>query len=270
MTKRQYFGFTFLTCGLAALVSVACSSSDDSDNPLASNGTGGAAPVTGSGGAAPVTGSGGAAPGTGSGGTTTVPDSGTSTGGVVDTTPPPAGSTYTVGESGFVTSGPWTGYAWTGVEEPTVGSTVVPASYEGTPAGTVLCASGSVAPDPDYGGVAMLGINVGQPVEGGEGSEGIWPATGAGIEYAVTNTAASPLRIQIQGALGYPDEAWCANAREATGQIAWTDFNKKCWDNSGEYYDGTVPLQAVMFLVPGDDSDPVPYDFCISSIGIYN
>ncbi len=260
MTKRQQLGFTFLTCGLAALAFVACSDGGD-DSPFASTGGGSGFDPNATGGA---TGSGGGSA-TG-GGSSTINTGGGSA------TPPPANSTYTVQAGGFVTSGTWQGYAWPATENPTVGSTIVPADFTAVLAGDTICVSGTVAAEPDYQGVAMLGFNINQPVEGGDGSEGTWAYTGTmGVEYAVTMNVDSPLRIQIQGPLGYPDEAWCANAGDGTGQIPWTDFNKTCWDNKGTYYDadGFPALEAVMFLVPGDDNTPTPFDFCVSSIGPY-
>lgn len=260
MTKRQQLGFTFLTCGLAAIATVACSDSGE-DNPLA--GTGGASGgdttltggATGTGGAG-ATGGGSAAPSTGGGSNTPIPEN----------------STYVVEAGGFVRSGTWAGYAWPATEDPTVGSTITPANFEAVVAGETLCVSGSVAAEPEFQGVAMLGFNVNQPIEGGDGSELTWAYAGTtGVEYAVTMNVESPLRIQIQGALGYPDEAWCANTTGATGLIPWTDFNKTCWDNKGTYYDadGYPALEAVMFLVPGDDTAATPFDFCVSSIGPY-
>jgi hypothetical protein len=43
-------------------------------------------------------------------------------------------------------------------------------------------------------------------------------------------------------------------------------FNSTCWDNFGTFYDGKVPLESVMVLVPGSNYSKVSYDFCVNSI----
>ncbi|HOU92168.1 MAG TPA: hypothetical protein PLU22_14045, partial [Polyangiaceae bacterium] len=73
-------------------------------------------------------------------------------------------------------------------------------------------------------------------------------------------------RIQIQGPDGATDEnnRWCATIAATQGKIfvPYSDFNTKCWDNSGNAYNGE-PISAVVFLVPGEPT-AVPYNFCVN------
>jgi hypothetical protein len=169
-----------------------------------------------------------------------------------------------VASGGYVTSGPWRGYAWTAADP--LGSTISPNDFSGLGAGGKLCAKGFVVADPAYGGYAILGINVAQTQSGG--ASGVWATAGtSGLAYSLTTNIASPLRIQIQGAAGYPSEAWCVNLSGSSGKIPWTQFNQTCWDNIGSFYDGRTPIESVMFLVPGTNTTRVNYDFCVGSVG---
>jgi hypothetical protein len=93
----------------------------------------------------------------------------------------------------------------------------------------------------------------------------LWTPVGSGLAYDVTNSGRSPLRIQIQGAAGWPSEAWCAVITGTSGTVSWKQFNSSCWDNIGSFYDGT-PLQSVMLLVPGDMGFSIPFSLCLNSI----
>lgn len=169
---------------------------------------------------------------------------------------------------GYVMSGDWMGYAWTATEDPSLGSTISPTDFTTLEAGETLCANGTVAADEEYGGVAVLGLNLQQPIEGGEGDLGVWYPWGSGLVYDITNSGGSPLRIQIQGAAGYPDEAWCVPVSAGSGMVSWWDFNTHCWDNSGDWYDGMTPLETAMILVPGDNTGVTPFDFCANCLGV--
>jgi hypothetical protein len=107
-----------------------------------------------------------------------------------------------------------------------------------------------------------LGVNLNQSRSG---PENLWKPDGTGLAYDVTNSGGSPLRIQIQGAAGWPTEAWCAVVSGTSGKILWNQFNASCWDNLGSSYDGT-PLQSVMLLVPGNMGSSLPFSLCLNSI----
>ncbi|MBN2191804.1 MAG: glycoside hydrolase family 30 protein, partial [Polyangiaceae bacterium] len=171
-------------------------------------------------------------------------------------------------EHGYVTSGPWAGYAWTTVESPSLGSTITPADFGEAPAGESLCVTGAVAADADWRTYAILGLNINQ-TEGGAGPALTWSTAGfTGIQYLISNPGQSQLRLQISGAAGHPDETWCADLDPETrlGFVAWNEFRTDCWDDSGSPYVGDVPIQSVMVIVPGDDTDAVPFDFCLEDL----
>ena len=206
---------------------------------------------------------GGQGAGGGSGGSSQTSSQTSSRGGSVGSGDSTGGSGgYRVAAGGYVTSGPWSGNAWT-TTDTSMDTTLSPSDFSGVSDGGRLCIKGVVS---DHGleVFAILGINVAQPQNGG--SVGVWTPTGAGLAYRLTANIASPLRITIQGAAGYPDESWCANLTANTGQIAWTQFKQSCWASYGSYYDGKTPLESVMFEVPGISATRVSYDFCVDSV----
>jgi hypothetical protein len=174
--------------------------------------------------------------------------------------PPPAG--------GYFRSGIWNGYAFTATAA--AGTTITPATFDTLPTGEAFCVSGTVAADPAFGGVSLLGFNINQAQQAAEGETepavGTAVPTGTGIAVRFTKTVASTLRIQIQGPTGETneDDRWCYEIPEATGTAfaPYAEFNTACWDGTGTNYAGQ-PLTAVLFSVPGDDTTPTPYGYCI-------
>jgi hypothetical protein len=79
------------------------------------------------------------------------------------------------------------------------------------------------------------------------------------------------LRIQIQGAKGYPDETWCADiSGSSSGFVTWSTFNKECWFNfPSEAYDGQIPLEQVMILVPGINGKKQDFNVCLIRLSPY-
>jgi hypothetical protein len=66
----------------------------------------------------------------------------------------------------YVESGGWRGYAWTADDAKNLGTTRTPLDYSMQQAGMPFCITGTVAPDPAYSGVALLGFNVNQEAFG--------------------------------------------------------------------------------------------------------
>jgi hypothetical protein len=169
---------------------------------------------------------------------------------------------------GYFRTGTWNGYAFTATTLP--GTTITPATFDMLPAGEAFCVSGSVAADPAFGGVSLLGFNINQAQQAAEGETAPAVATavptGTGIAVRFTKTVAAPLRIQIQGPTGETNEndRWCYEIPETTGTAfaRYDQFNTACWDGTGTGYTGQ-PLTAVLFSVPGDDTTPTPYGYCI-------
>jgi hypothetical protein len=162
------------------------------------------------------------------------------------------------------------GYAFTVVEF----GTVLPAcNEEGTAecfqnAGTSLCMNGTLDPHEEYKSFAMLGINVNQAAEADSPKETAVP-TGA-IKVSVSGTGME--RVQIQATQDSDGDGvgdwWCAKLPEGgTGTIPLDSFNTECWDNGGDFYDGTTPLEMVAVHVPGEKTESVPFDFCVTELG---
>ncbi len=212
----------------------------------------------------------GGVPGTATGGSTGAETGGTAP--TVDLT-----GVYSVADGAYVTACNFSGYAWTsaGPAEPnnetgTV-SSIVPENFEAITAGQSLCATGVAAADDAYAGVAMVGVNLGQPVddETGDNNVEVTP-TGTGLYVKITNNLTTKLRVQIQDSLGANDEnhRWCANAPTGgEGVIPWGDFNTTCWDNKGDYY-AMSPINAVLILVPGSNTKDTPFDFCLDGFTV--
>jgi hypothetical protein len=189
---------------------------------------------------------------------------------------------------GYFESGTWHGYAWTGTETPNTGTTITPTDFSTVAPGEPFCVSGTVAARADYGGVSLLGFNINQarlPAEG-ETEAPVLSATPteAGIAVNFTKTAASRLRIQIQGPNGETDanDRWCYEIAEPGGRAfapfqtsAATPvaFNTRCWLAPGtvDATDGqpgvayaNQPITSVVFTVPGDAVAATPYNYCIA------
>ena len=165
---------------------------------------------------------------------------------------------------GYVNSGSWHGYAWTASAG--VGSTIMPADFSRAITGQPLCVSGSVAPLADFSGVALLGVNLNQAMQGMPAPLTVVP-TSDGITLTVTKTMDPPMRIQIQGPDGAtdPNQRWCAPLTGSGGFIRWNTFNTKCWDGSGTFY-ANGPIVSASVLVPGGSMTAVPFGFCLTSI----
>lgn len=175
-----------------------------------------------------------------------------------------SGNAANTAGGGYLVFGSWHGWAWTGVET-TKQSTITPTDFKTAAAGDPLCVSGSVAPYSDYSGVAMVGWNLNQ--EKSSTTLGEVTPTLKGILVKVTNTGGTDLRLQIQSADGAtnPLHRWCAPIPGNGGFIPYTSFNTACWDNTGTAYDNS-PITTAIVIVPGSNTAPVAYNFCLVSI----
>ena len=183
---------------------------------------------------------------------------------------------FAVGDYGYVTAGPWYGWAWNVAETPNLGTTITPLpvnqggpGFSTTTAGSPLCMSGSVAQDLNWGGFAILGINIAQDRTMTFDPSITWAPTGTGVKWQVANTGGSPLRLVIQGPAGYPTQQWCYPITSGSGTVRWADFNTKCWgDATTAPYDGT-PLDQVLIQVPGLNTAAQPFNFCLQGVAPY-
>jgi hypothetical protein len=221
----------------------------------------GANPATGTGGA-PITIWTGGTPGTGATGAQ------------------PSG--FQILTAGYVVSGAWHGYAWTAAVTSAAAvaggtTTITPADFSAVPAGaTELCAAGNVGPATDYGGVALLGINVNQlpAIDGGIPVVSTIAIGGTGVIVRYTNLLGSVLRVQIQTPLGEtsPTGRWCAILSGAGGteMVTWdmfwggvSDTTQGCWNSGGNHPPIGTQISNVALLVPGGNASAVPYRFCL-------
>ena len=251
LAQRRWALWLLLTtgCGLKTALDVT-----GSEPPVGAAGAGGRGGLPGSGGA---TRTGGVV---GKGGT-----SGESGGAAGSSSS--GGCTLDTDHPGYLNCGPWHGYAWTLATEPDMGSTISPVDFT-TTAGLPFCAQGVLATVDSA--VGLVGFNVNQSAEG-DTSQGTWTVTGNGLKYALGNPGGSPLRIQIQGAAGWPDETWCADISGTTsGSVPWSTFNQACWASIPSLaYDGQTPLEQVMLLVPGVNGREQAFDICLVALYPY-
>jgi hypothetical protein len=197
-----------------------------------------------------------------------------------------AGTGSTGRPAGYWTYDDWHGCAWTGIDTDTTATTrttVMPPDFtSGQAANGSYCVSGAVGNT--YASVALLGFNLAQPADGtscvydptAASSANGPPAvalTQTGLAVNFSKTGAFTLRVQIQAQDGATnaDHRWCYTITDAAGPIfaPYSMFNTKCWDGTGTNYDGTTPISAVVFLVPGATS-VTPYNFCINGFAAGN
>ena len=95
-------------------------------------------------------------------------------------------SVCAVANGGYVIAGSWQGYAWTAAATEN-GSTITPKDFSAQAAGSPNCASGSVAAQYDWGGYAMIGVNLNQAQSKDAPMNTVVP-TSAGVTVDVTNT----------------------------------------------------------------------------------
>lgn len=166
-------------------------------------------------------------------------------------------------DTGYVTVCNWGGFAWTasGPEETGVNDTLSSIEETGD-----LCYMGTVAAYDNYGGFAMVGVNIAQ--ESGEDTvaENVAPG-GDGLNISLTRNAEATLRVQIQDDLGGDDAAhrWCVELEPGSsgGYFPWSDFNTECWGSDGVAYAGE-PINVIAIMVAGHDTDEVAFDFCLN------
>jgi hypothetical protein len=180
---------------------------------------------------------------------------------------------------GYWTENDWHGCAWTGIDTDTTATTrttIMPQDFTaGQAANGSYCASGSVGNT--YESVALLGFNLNQPAAGTSctydpnaastaGPPGVTLGkTGLAINFSKTGAFTLRVQIQAQDGATNADHRWCYTITDAAGPVfaPYSMFNTTCWDGKGTNYDGTTPISAVVFLVPGATS-VTPYNFCVN------
>jgi hypothetical protein len=222
----------------------------------------------------------------------------TITGGGVSVLPLTTGGTSSTGTGGapdsiqgfeiqtgaFVVSGTWHGYAWpvavTSAAPGAGTSTISPADFSAVePGATELCAQGSIGAASDYGGVAIIGMNVNQAQFAAEGNPPVEAVaiSGTGITVQYTNPGRTPIRMQIQTPAGTTDPTgrWCAtlSGLGGTETVTWEQFwggvadgTQGCWNSGGIHPPVGTEISQVELLVPGGNAVPVPFSFCLQGL----
>jgi hypothetical protein len=120
------------------------------------------------------------------------------------------------------------------------------------------CASGVVAIHPLSQSFAAWGWNLNQEREGT--ALGWEPALDM-MHYELHSSA--PVRLSLRDADG---KDWCYAPPEQQGDVSFDEFNSACWDDSGDFYDGTAPLVSLSVVVPGNDTTEVPFEMCVDTL----
>jgi hypothetical protein len=251
--------------GLAvALVGIDCTSSDGGTGGTGgSPGTGGQSSGTGGSGTGGehatggVTGTGGTATGgiTGTGGTATggITGTGGTATGTGGTTTVSCGSTFQVGDNGYVTmpavgGGCWTGFASDGGD---AGSTIMPGAFSTCGAGCMLTMTGTLNASNaanSYAGYSYLGFNIGQD-SGGATVAAVTPK-GSGVTVTFTNTSSAPTVRVALNADATGTTSWCAVAPSSPATILYSAFTQACYNPGGAAY-AKQPIVSVQLSVPG-------------------
>jgi hypothetical protein len=187
-------------------------------------------------------------------------------------------------QGGYVLAGLWHGYAWTaGLTSGATGAgttTITPSDFGGVAAGaTELCAEGSIGAASDYGGVAMIGVNLNQAESAHAGVPPYQTVEigGSGITVKYTNPGGSQIRVQVQTPDGQNSSTgrWCATLSGAGGEetVRWTSFwggvadgTQGCWNSGGINLPMGTQISQVELLVPGGNTAPVAYSMCLQGI----
>lgn len=186
---------------------------------------------------------------------------------------PACGAAFHAWDAGYVTTpalngGCWQGHAYTGVQ--ITGSTISPVDFSACGDPCMLCASGLVAPDFDFGGVAWLGFNVNQLRD--EDAAGTVTPTGTGIMVNFINTNGSRLRVQLGGpnADTLASERWCVEIFGTGGNVMvpYSAFTTECWDTIGTPY-AREPIKSIQLIVPGNDIASEAFAVCIAAVTEY-
>ncbi len=179
---------------------------------------------------------------------------------------------------GYVTTNEFAGYAYTFATQSEVSAsnpvTISPScDISGcTPAflANSVCATGVVGAASDYGSSAGITFNVNQPNASDPYDSMFKTSLGSyGLRVDYTNTARSPLRVQLI------DTAWTTYCYElspaaGTSYIPWSNFNTACWDDSGSQFSPKLPIIGIQMMVQGDSAAEVPFDFCLLCVHTFS
>jgi hypothetical protein len=165
---------------------------------------------------------------------------------------------------GYIEMGVWHGYAWTGSESPTEGSTIAPVDFSGLSAGSAPCVSGTVAASPALTAYGRLGVNLNQSREAGVDSELPWLANGVELTWTLHNSGGSAVLLELgDRATG---SFWCAPITGESGTTPWSEFTSDCQGGTKAAFDGVSALTYVALRVPSQASTTTPFNLCLDNL----
>ena len=139
---------------------------------------------------------------------------------------------------------------------------------------SALCTAGTTAADPTYDSVAALGFNLNQDIAIDAGSTSN-PIHGISIPNSITVTVQksgsfagnSVLRLELTDSDG---QFYCAYEGHWTSgtPIPITQFNSKCWDNTGTFASPSLLFQRVDVLVPSNQYVDQPFSYCLTNVSV--
>jgi hypothetical protein len=183
-------------------------------------------------------------------------------------------SALSVDSSGYVTSGPWSGYSYAYLYNPTgLADSILPGCAGagcGPSLAAALCASGTLAADATYASSAGLGFNLSQPQSNPDGSApapNLVSVSGSGVVVDLANLGGTDVRVQLSDGANY----WCYDlgSSSSPATIPWPSFNTACWDNSGSTFDKSSPIESIQLTVPSGATSDTMYDVCLVGLGTF-
>jgi hypothetical protein len=207
---------------------------------------------------------------------------------------PTADGQLTISDT-YVTAGPLHGYgvAWTAVDVGSDASAcampVCTAGQEGgagtcSPAfgSSALCIAGAVSADTTYHATAGLGFMLNQDllvgggaeeIDGGVDSGAISPIGTITVPKSITVTVAksgtnlagnNSLRVQMTDVNG---NLFCYGG-DTDAPIPISDFNTKCWNNSGDAATPSTAFTRLDVIVPSSSSSERDFSYCITNVTV--
>jgi cellulose 1,4-beta-cellobiosidase len=138
---------------------------------------------------------------------------------------------------------------------------------------SALCTAGTVTADPTYDSTAGLGFNFSQDTAGDGGVDaGSVGAIAIGQSITITveksgvTAVNSALRVQLTDS---NNNFYCYAGRWSDGAaIPITQFNTRCWDNSGTYATPGSLFKRVDIVVPSSASTDQPFAYCLTNVSV--
>ena len=119
--------------------------------------------------------------------------------------------------------------------------------------------------DTTWGSVVGIGFNLNQTNVQGSSAGLVSAPSYLTFYYSKSGTA--ELRLQI----GDGSTSWCFDTGGVnySGQsIPVSEFNTKCWDNSGTYLSSGTPIRNVELVIPSQDATSLTFSDCLLDIAL--